>query len=192
MEKLSASRLYHSLSWAPEPVGLLFFRRILSYFIMALLKFSLRSVSFFHSYAELFAFPSMVNDEQLMIKKTPRQPRGDINLSREDVEMVMGRMGLCCSQEGEQLKECMGFDELSNVFEEEPSFEELKEAFSVFDENSDGFIDAVELHRVLSKLGFREGSEVDSCKRMIAAYDENRDGRIDFNEFVKFMEISFC
>ncbi|EHA8591682.1 putative calcium-binding protein CML46 [Cocos nucifera] len=133
----------------------------------------------------------MVNDEQ-PIKKTPSQPGGDINLSWENVEMVMGRMGLYCSQEGEQLKECMSFDELSSVFEEEPSFEELKEAFCVFDENRDGFVDAVELHRVLSKLGFREGSEVDSCKRMIAAYDENRDGRIDFNEFVKFMEISFC
>ncbi|KAG1334454.1 putative calcium-binding protein CML45 [Cocos nucifera] len=157
---------------------------------MTLEKFSLRYFSFLHSYVELFAFSSAVHEDH-PIKNTPSQPRGDIYLSREDVEIVMRRMRLCCSQEDDRL-ECMGSDEISSLFEEEPSLEEVKEAFRVFDENSDGFIDAVELQRILSKLGFREGSDFDSCKRMIAAYDENKDGRIDFNEFVKFMEISFC
>ncbi|XP_008806035.3 probable calcium-binding protein CML45 [Phoenix dactylifera] len=190
MEKASPRSLHHSISLA-EPVGLLFFCRILSWLIMTLRKFSLRSFSFLHSYTELFAFSSAVDEDHLM-KSTPSQPRGNMHLSREDVEMVMGRMGLCCSQEDDQLG-CMGSDEISGVFnEKEPSLWEVKEAFCVFDENGDGFIDALELQRILSMLGFGEGSDFDSCKRMIAAYDENRDGRIDFNEFVKFMEISFC
>lgn len=118
--------------------------------------------------------------------------RDDRNLSREEVEMVMGKLGLFCSGESEELQESMGSDELSQLFDEkEPSLEEVKEAFDVFDENKDGFIDAQELQSVLQKLGLREGFSQENYREMIRAYDENRDGRIDFNEFVKFMENIF-
>ncbi|KAJ9173278.1 hypothetical protein P3X46_016430 [Hevea brasiliensis] len=118
--------------------------------------------------------------------------RDDWNLCREEVEMVMGQLGLFCSLESEELKESMGSDDLSQLFDEkEPSLEEVKEAFDVFDENRDGFIDAEELQRVLQKLGLKEGFTLDNCRKMISACDENRDGRIDFTEFVKFMEHIF-
>lgn len=115
------------------------------------------------------------------------------NVCREDVEMVMKRLGLFCSSESEELKDSMSSDELSQLFDEkEPSLEEVKEAFNVFDQNRDGFIDAKELQRVLCKLGLKEGYELESCRKMIRTFDENGDGRIDFNEFVKFMENNFC
>ncbi|KAF2313611.1 hypothetical protein GH714_012389 [Hevea brasiliensis] len=61
--------------------------------------------------------------------------RDDRNLCREEVEMVMGKLGLFCSAESEELKESMGSDELSQLFDEkEPSLEEVKKAFDVFDE----------------------------------------------------------
>ncbi|KAJ6830351.1 putative calcium-binding protein CML30 [Iris pallida] len=110
-------------------------------------------------------------------------------IRREDVEMVMERIGMSPSHEGEKLKACMAFDDLSNMFEEEePSLEEVKEVFGVFDENCDGFIDASELHRVLGKLGFDDGADLDACRLMIAAHDQDLDGTIDFNGFVRFME----
>lgn len=127
--------------------------------------------------------------------KVQRQREDDLRLSGRDVETVMERMGIYCScgGGGGEFKDVVGADYLNCLFEEkEPSLEEVKEAFCVFDRNGDGFIDAEELQRVLSALGFKEGSTVDACQRMIGAYDENRDGRIDFNEFVKFMECSFC
>jgi calmodulin len=62
----------------------------------------------------------------------------------------------------------------------------------VFDENKDGFIDAKELQRVLSALGLKDRAAMDDCKKMIRVFDENDDGRIDFDEFVKFMEGTFC
>lgn len=97
------------------------------------------------------------------------------------------------SDGGDQLRERIAGAELSGLFEgEEPSLEEVEAAFAVFDDDRDGFIDAAELQRVLPKLGFREGLALEACRQMIAAYDENRDGRIDFDEFVKFMENSFC
>ncbi|XP_065050354.1 probable calcium-binding protein CML46 [Musa acuminata AAA Group] len=80
-------------------------------------------------------------------------------------------------------------EELRGVFEgEEPSLEEVAEAFSVFDDDGDGVIEPLDLHRVLCKLGFPEGAALEACRRMIAAYDENDDGRIDFKEFIKVME----
>ncbi|RZC88784.1 hypothetical protein C5167_031159 [Papaver somniferum] len=117
----------------------------------------------------------------------------DGKLSREDVEMVMHKMRLTCSQDGEKIQERLGLDELLGLFEEkEPSVDEVRGAFDVFDENRDGFIDATELQKVLFALGIREGLTLENCNIMIRRFDDNSDGRIDFNEFVKLMEHSFC
>ena len=117
---------------------------------------------------------------------------GDI-IERDEVKMVMEKMGFFCSSESEELEEKYGSKELCEVFEEnEPSLEELKQAFDVFDENKDGFIDAKELQRVLVILGLKQGSEFENCQKMITIFDENQDGRIDFIEFVNIMKNHFC
>lgn len=120
--------------------------------------------------------------------------RGDRELRGEDVETVMERMGMSFGPEDNNtVKRFMNSDDFSAIFEEdEPSLEEVKEAFCVFDENCDGFIDAAELQRVLCKLGFREGVDLESCQKMIIAHDQNQDGRVDFHEFVMFMENCLC
>ncbi|KAK3212644.1 hypothetical protein Dsin_017350 [Dipteronia sinensis] len=110
-------------------------------------------------------------------------------ISREEVELVMGKLSLFCSPEGEELPQRFDSNELSQLFDhEEPSLEEVKEAFDVFDFNKDGFIDAMELQRVLRTLGLKQGFQLRNCTKMIKRFDDNGDGRIDFNEFVKFME----
>jgi len=115
------------------------------------------------------------------------------DISRGDAEEVMERLGIFFPSEDGRLQERLDPDDLSKLFEEkEPSLDEVKGAFDVFDENSDGFIDSKELQRVLSVLGFKEGGDMENCRRMIGLFDENRDGRIDFGEFVKIMENSFC
>ncbi|KAH7554573.1 hypothetical protein JRO89_XS12G0238000 [Xanthoceras sorbifolium] len=116
------------------------------------------------------------------------EKKDDGIISREEVEMVMGELSLFCNPEGEDLPQRFYSNELSQLFEEEPSLAEVKEAFDVFDENKDGFIDAGELQRVLQILGLKEGFELGNCTKMIKKFDENGDGRIDFNEFIKFME----
>ncbi|ESW11520.1 hypothetical protein PHAVU_008G037300 [Phaseolus vulgaris] len=114
-------------------------------------------------------------------------------LERGEVEMVMAKLGFFCSSESEELQEKYGSKELSELFEEqEPSLEEVKQAFDVFDENKDGFIDAKELHRVLCVLGLKEAAKLENCHKMIRVFDTNQDGRIDFIEFVKIMENRFC
>ncbi|KAM0983885.1 hypothetical protein ACFX2J_011318 [Malus domestica] len=113
----------------------------------------------------------------------------------EEVKTVMDRLGLTCyDAQGDDIQGGVGAEEeLSRLFdEEEPSLEEVKEAFDVFDENKDGFIDAAELQRVLYILGLEDGFGLDECRRMIEAVDTNGDGLIDFDEFVKHIEDSFC
>ena len=126
---------------------------------------------------------------EMVLKK-----EGDENkLSVGEVKIVMEKIGTLCDDQpdAENNEEGMGPDEIAGLFEEEPSPEEVKEAFDIFDENNDGFIDAGELGRVLCSLGLMEPLEVE-CQRMIRVFDDNGDGRIDFKEFVKLVEHSFC
>lgn len=107
-------------------------------------------------------------------------------LTRGDMEMVMEKLGFQCDPDEE-----MGCSQLAELFEERASIGEVKDAFQVFDENRDGYIDAGELNKVLRVLGLAIPSEVE-CQKMIRVFDENGDGRIDFDEFTKLVEKSFC
>ncbi|PPD80097.1 hypothetical protein GOBAR_DD22974 [Gossypium barbadense] len=102
-------------------------------------------------------------------------------LSKSDVKVVMERLGMRYEMERND-----GADELlGEIFDdEEPALEEIKEAFDVFDDNKDGFIDATELQRVLICLGVKgKMVTVEECKRMIRMADKDGDGRVDINEF---------
>ncbi|GMY25969.1 probable calcium-binding protein CML30 [Fagus crenata] len=117
----------------------------------------------------------------------------DEKLNDSEMKKVMEMLGVGYNPDGKIVEDRIGAHELSQLFDEEqPSLEEVKEAFEVFDENKDGFINATELQKVLCSLGLKEGSEVEECTKMIRAVDENGDGQIDFSEFVKFLEKSFC
>ncbi|XP_055803503.1 probable calcium-binding protein CML46 [Solanum dulcamara] len=121
----------------------------------------------------------------------------DGSLCTEEVEQIMGKLGIFCNPEGDKLHERFDSDNFRDLFgdkEEEEydndnnnnnNMQELEEAFDVFDENRDGFIDEIELQRVLCALGFNEAAELKNCRKMILAFDENGDGKIDFEEFVE-------
>ncbi|TMW82987.1 hypothetical protein EJD97_003460 [Solanum chilense] len=136
--------------------------------------------SFFRTIISLFNTPynkKHDNAERLVVK---------------DVELVFHTLiDFCNNQNGDKNINEVELVEVFDSFEKtEPTLEEVKEAFDVFDENGDGYIDASELKKVISKMGFLELSVFD-CQRMIAPFDENRDGKIDFGEFVKLMENIF-
>ncbi|KAK1309238.1 putative calcium-binding protein CML45 [Acorus calamus] len=117
----------------------------------------------------------------------------ELKLKKAEVEAVMERLGMDCDHESETIDGFLGLEDLSSVFEEEePSLEEVREAFHVFDDDKDGFVGAKDLQRVLVRLGFNEGRKLEACEKMIEAVGGNCDGWIDFNGFVKFMENSFC
>ncbi|MCL7033616.1 hypothetical protein MKW94_025790 [Papaver nudicaule] len=63
----------------------------------------------------------------------------------------------------------------------------IKRAFTVFDEDGDGYIDAVEIKRVLECLGLAKGWDMDQFEKMIRAVDLNFDGKVDLSEFELMM-----
>ncbi|WVZ26523.1 hypothetical protein V8G54_005067 [Vigna mungo] len=63
--------------------------------------------------------------------------------------------------------------------------ENLKDAFSVFDMDGNGFITAEELNTVMQSLG--EECSLAECRRMIGGVDRDGDGTIDFEEFRTMM-----
>lgn len=170
-------------------LGLTYFKRIHKFF----------SSLWFYLFCQLhYDSPSEVRVEKKVSESNESKSRresgeSEMIIERDEVKMVMERMGFSCSSESEELDEKYGSKELCQVFEEnEPSLVEVKQAFDVFDENKDGFIDAMELQRVLAILGLKEGLEFENCEKMIKRFDENLDGRIDFIEFVNIMRNQFC
>lgn len=131
----------------------------------------------------------------LLEQKNKHEERG---ICRGDAEVVFRSLGLLShppreQEESARSEERLDCNDVFDLFEEkEPSEEEVRAAFDVFDENQDGFVDARELQRVLLALGLREGAELENCRRMINAAGEDGDGKIDFNEFIKFMDSIFC
>ncbi|XP_073298271.1 probable calcium-binding protein CML46 [Primulina huaijiensis] len=137
------------------------------------------------------AVRSQVLPEDSISKKrsVKKQKRVDPILRRGDVEIVLGSLGLISDPEEARLD--IESHEIFSLFEEKnPSPDELKDAFDVFDRNGDGFIDSEDLQKVICSLGLDKGLEMESFERMIDVFDDNGDGRLDFEEFVKFLEYS--
>ncbi|KAI3454931.1 hypothetical protein Pfo_011594 [Paulownia fortunei] len=62
---------------------------------------------------------------------------------------------------------------------------ELREAFELYDQDHNGKISAVELHKILTRLG--EHCSVQDCAGMIKSVDSDGDGYVCFEEFRKMM-----
>ena len=103
----------------------------------------------------------------------------------------MEKLGLSVELDGhgDGIEEFVGEQEIDQMLEEDTTLAEVEEAFNVFDENKDGFIDAAELQSILCCLGLEK--DLMQCQRMINAVDQNGDELIDRDEFIKFMELSF-
>ncbi|XP_054789264.1 probable calcium-binding protein CML43 [Prosopis cineraria] len=63
----------------------------------------------------------------------------------------------------------------------------LHKAFKIFDEDGDGYIDAMELKRVLDCLGLDKGWDMSTIEKMVDVADLNFDGKVDFSEFELMM-----
>ena len=69
--------------------------------------------------------------------------------------------------------------------DENTRFQDIKEAFNVFDKDNDGFITIKELGTVMRSLGHNP-TEME-LQDMIKLYDKDESGTIDFPEFLDLM-----
>lgn len=137
--------------------------------------------------------------------------QNDGRIHKEKARKVVERLGLIRVEEekggdGEDNKSASAVFELPGDHEgEEVAVEEviggeemedgskrselLKEAFKIFDENGNGFIEAVELKRVLECLGLDCGWGMDEIEKMLRVVDLNLDGKVDFGEFELMMGV---
>lgn len=136
------------------------------------------------------------NIEKSINASVPVQCRAEGDEKRKirfaEINYMLNRVGMVGLDDCEN-KSNLGEEELVGLFEEEePSFEEIKETFKVFDVDEDGFVGAADLQRVVGSLGLKEGCSLGECREMIKRFDVNGDGLIDFQEFVTFMERCLC
>ncbi|KAL5703715.1 hypothetical protein ACHQM5_022237 [Ranunculus cassubicifolius] len=193
MEKTSSSTLSDSYSLVH------FLRFLVLIWIAAFRKFYSSSRSLFQLQFQLLLGISKCLSEdtqsEVLMPATSLVEAVDHDeiLSGKDVEMVMENLRIAYKHDQEMVQGRLSSSDLSNIFDDmEPSLQEIKDAFDIFDENRDGFVDAIELQSILRRLGLKEASMVEDCAKMIRNYDENGDGKVDFHEFVKLMESSFC
>ena len=65
------------------------------------------------------------------------------------------------------------------------TLDEYREAFSLFDKNGDGSIEASELYSVMKSINVPVTEE--EVKEMIGSVDADGDGNVNFNDFVSMM-----
>lgn len=122
------------------------------------------------------------------------------SVGKEDIRMVMNRLGISCDLDNENIDKFGNVEDVLALMDDDNAgdeddcvicLEDVRDAFDVFDINKDGFIDEMELQRVLNALNIpQEDSTFVQCTRMINKFDENGDGFIDFEEF--FTLINKC
>ncbi|CAK8568786.1 unnamed protein product [Lathyrus sativus] len=120
-------------------------------------------------------------------------------IKKENARQVVEKLGLIygCDQKDNKVFQDDEDDDDEEVVVEEvlgeledmssKRSELLLEAFKIFDEDGDGYIDAMELKRVLDCLGLDKGWDMNTIERMVKVVDLNFDGKVDFGEFELMM-----
>lgn len=119
-------------------------------------------------------------------------------IKKEKAKRVVENLGLICHDDDKSKFDLPGDDDHDEVPVEEvlgelesddgsKRNEMLLEAFKIFDEDGNGFIEAVELKRVLECLGLDNGWDMAEIEKMVKVVDLNLDGKVDFSEFELMM-----
>ncbi|BAH95511.1 Os12g0140200 [Oryza sativa Japonica Group] len=103
------------------------------------------------------------------------------------VSVVMAALGLRVNGEGDE-RSLVEDEALVLLEEKQASWEELEEAFSVFDGDGDGFISPLELQNVMRRLCLQRDAGHEECERMLKVFDRDGDGMINFDEFKVMMQ----
>ncbi|KAJ4787009.1 Calcium-binding EF-hand family protein [Rhynchospora pubera] len=128
-------------------------------------------------------------EEEEAVLQDPCTFKEDVEVSYDDVNVVMNRLGIMRSNKYQNHNL---IEEANMILEEKlATVMELKEAFQVIDTDMDGFITPSELWDLMDKLGLSEGMRYEDCERMIRVHDMDGDGKISLDEFQCMMEKAY-
>ncbi|WOL04821.1 hypothetical protein Cni_G13543 [Canna indica] len=99
-------------------------------------------------------------------------------MSSEEAEALMEMAGV---GDGDGLLDLGEFKKLVEAASEEEKERDLRAAFKMYENESEGCITPKSLKRMLSRLGSSTG--IDECRSMICRFDLNGDGVLSFEEF---------
>ncbi|KAJ0030124.1 hypothetical protein Pint_12649 [Pistacia integerrima] len=114
-------------------------------------------------------------------------------IKKEKARRVVEKLGLIYGEEEKSCFDLPGEEEvpveeaLGEMEDEKKRNELLREAFKIFDEDGNGYIEATELKRVLECLGLDKGWNISEIEKMLKVVDLNLDGKVDFGEFELMM-----
>lgn len=143
------------------------------------------------------AVPQEVDDLMLRALTSVFGMENNGKINKERARKVVEKLGLMYGEDGKSSFDLPG----GGILEDEVPVEEalgkleegskrnelLREAFKIFDEDGNGYIDAAELKRVLECLGLDKGWDMVEIEKMLKVVDLNLDGRVDFGEFELMM-----
>ncbi|XP_060080010.1 calmodulin-beta-like [Ylistrum balloti] len=123
---------------------------------------------------------------------------GNGSISVEELGLAMRSIGENpSSKEIRQIVECADLDRNGTIEFEEfvvmvadrlkdfDAISEMKEAFEVFDQDGDGFLDKDDIQRAMEGLGV--SLTAPEVTQMMEVADANKDGRLDYKEFVAML-----
>uniref|UniRef100_A0A0C9S528 TSA: Wollemia nobilis Ref_Wollemi_Transcript_13420_998 transcribed RNA sequence n=1 Tax=Wollemia nobilis TaxID=56998 RepID=A0A0C9S528_9CONI len=144
------------------------------------------------------AYCGFQNTEELQRVFKTFDANGDGKISSAELGNIMLSFGCQASQEelcamvevvdsdGDGFISFDEFVELNNIKGKgKGGYEDLKEAFKMFDADKSGTISGRELHKVLKSLG--DKSTVGDCTSMVKSVDHDGDGLVNFEEFKAMM-----
>ncbi|KDP33423.1 hypothetical protein JCGZ_06994 [Jatropha curcas] len=108
--------------------------------------------------------------------------QNDGKIKKQNARQVVEKLGLIYMEE-EDGDEMAVEEVLSGLEKGSDRHDLLLEAFKIFDEDGNGYIEAAELRRVLQCLGLDKGWDLSDIEKMLKVVDLNLDGKVDFSEF---------
>ena len=137
-----------------------------------------------------------LDDKMVGARVTVFGMESNVRIKKESAREVVEKFGLMCDRgstgfelgEGGLMDDEVPVEEVLSELEDiSKRSEMLHEAFKIFDEDGDGYIDAMELKRVLDCLGLDMGWDMNAIEKMVKVADLNFDGKVDFDEFELMM-----
>ncbi|TYH31414.1 hypothetical protein ES288_A01G172000v1 [Gossypium darwinii] len=139
-----------------------------------------------------------VSSSGSLFLQSPFDANGDGKISASELGSIMKSLGQHPSDEElhNMIKEFdadgdgfINFNEFIELntkgVDSEEVLENLKDAFSVYDIDGNGWVSAEELHEVLKSLG--DECSIAECRKMISGVDNDGNGMIDFEEYKVMM-----